>query len=184
VPDYGGWNPAGPDDPSLEGGGYHPAPPSIEDDPHHALRGSLWYDDVFGPATQFVPDCHNLAQREYHPAEATWCVFGEAPDSTYQAILQTAAANVLARCPDLTTAWNRVKDGIRLWHHGSEDYGGATRPGERWMLLSYAWVDADPELIVAHELVHHLQKFHRDPNHTSAFIAKEKQCSGGRSALQ
>lgn len=183
MPEYGGWDPAGPDDPPLVGGTYYPAPPSIEDDPHHALRGSLWYDDVYGPATQSEPDCENLDKYKDDSPERTWCVLGEAPDSAYMAIIEAAAAESLDRCEDLTTAWNRVKTGIRLWNHGGESYGGATRAGESWVLMSYGWVDADAELIVAHELVHHLQLYHSDPQQKNIFITKEKDCSGGRSVF-
>jgi len=126
------------------------------------------------------PDCDDY---ENLPAQAqTWCD-GDDPDSDELAVLNDAWESIEDRCPFLSSAWSAVQGNIRVWTFDGEDYGGAAAVGGSWMLLSRQWLDADPELALAHELLHVAGYHHRDAEAREDFVAKEKQCSGGRSAL-
>jgi hypothetical protein len=179
VPDYSGWDPRGPHDPSLGGGGFYSAPLNIENDPYHSTRGSLWADAIYGLLEANEPRCDRI--NKLHPAEQAWCL-GDQPDSATLQAINTAAAAVVQRCPQLTSAWNKVTDGIRLFHPTS-DFGGGTRAGARWILISYGWANDEPELIVAHELLHHENLYHDTAADREAFKEQEITCSGGRSVF-
>lgn len=103
-------------------------------------------------------------------------------------LLQAAFEQIEERCPFLKSAWTRSKQNTRLFNHTNETYGGASRVNSNWILLSYQWLHADAELSLAHELLHvaghrHLREG-TDSESWDNFVELERQCSGGRSALE
>jgi hypothetical protein len=171
----------GPGDPPPQGGGNYIEPPDMEEDPYYATNGSLWYDVVDGSAMG-VPNC-SLPPQQLTPIERAWCA-GEVPNSTYTPILNAAATAIIQRCAYLSTAWSRVQGNIRLFNQNLT-FGGGSRKGDNWLLLSYEWADSDPQLGLVHELLHVLGYDHPPSNEGEvlAFRAREMQCSGGRQTV-
>lgn len=128
------------------------------------------------------PDC---TSRNLEPEEVAWCQ-GDTLNTYYMNLLNGVFQQIADRCPFLGDDWTRVQGNIRLFQWEGESFGGAARAGGDWMLLSYQWIDADPELTLAHELLHLEGYRHGRVPGTSEwiqFINMERQCSGGRSAF-
>lgn len=144
--------------------------------------GTFGYDEDPHLPMMPPPDCDADELRE---GEQAWC--SGRPLLAHEVSMVNGHANkIIERCNDLADDYNRVRHNIRI--HRQDDFpnvGGYGSVGGDWMTISDGWFNHDLELAIAHELIHISGKMHgktRGTNQWNDFVAKEKQCSGGRSA--
>lgn len=133
------------------------------------------------------PDCDS--PDTLNEAEKIWCEEAKPPTAEQMQELKNEAEELAGACPELSDDWNRAKDHIRIWEWQGEEFGGASTEDGDWILLARQWYELDTEASLGHELLHlegwsHPDTKSQNPEKWDAFIAKEKECTGGRSALE
>ena len=78
------------------------------------------------------PDCEAT---DLPPEEEAWCN-GRPSNEREMAALEQMAMNILGRCQDLSGAWERARENIRIFTRTTQAFRGAGPVGGDWILIS------------------------------------------------
>ena len=100
------------------------------------------------------------------------------------AALEQMAMNILGRCQDLSGAWERARENIRIFTRTTQAFRGSGPVGGDWILISeeFLAVPLAAEVLLAHELMHVSGLNHGPPPPPIGFedwLPKEMECTGG-----